>query len=121
MGEKHKMILNRKFLHIGVFVIMVLNLCYSNTLLNTYDGISYKQLSRLKQGVSQSDLIRLLGQPVSQNMIKKGGKEFNAFYYNYSEKLNPKKRKNEKDALSKYNGNFNDSGNQHKLTIIMQN
>ena len=113
--------INRHFLHIGIFVILGFNICYNNTLLKVSDGIGYKQLSKLKQGVSKSDLIRLMGQPVSQNMITKGGKEFNAFYYNYTEKLNPGKRKNEKAALSGYKGNFKNSSNQHKLTIIMQN
>ena len=35
--------------------------------------------------------------------------------------MNPGKRKNEKAALSKENGNFKGTGNQHKLTIILQN
>lgn len=112
---------NRNFLNRGIFFILGLSLCFNNTLLKVSDEIGYKQLSKLKQGVSQSDLMRLMGQPVSQNMIKKGGKEFNALYYNYKENLNPGKRKNEKAALSKFNGNFKGAGNQHKLTIIMQN
>ena len=110
-----------KYYRSGILVLLAFSFCFNNTLLNIDDGISWRQLSKIKAGISRSDLIRLMGNPVSQNTIDKEGKQFDACYYNYREILNPSKRKNEKTALSETSDNYTKNGDQHKLTIILQN
>lgn len=109
-----------KYYRSNFLLLLAFSFCFNNTLINVDDSISWRQLSKIKAGISRADLTRLMGNPVSQHTIDKDGKQFDACYYNYREILNPGKRKNEKTALSENNVNYSKNGSLHKLTIILQ-